>query len=45
VAVRPFPASRIRHLYLYSKVTPTPQEFPRRPGMAVKRPLRANHEA
>jgi 16S rRNA (guanine527-N7)-methyltransferase len=39
IPVRPFPASRDRHLYLYSKVTPTPDRFPRRPGMAVKRPL------
>jgi 16S rRNA (guanine527-N7)-methyltransferase len=39
VPVQPFPSSRDRHLYLYSKVTPTPNRFPRRPGVAVKRPL------
>lgn len=44
-SVRPFPASRQRHLYLYSKVMPAPPRFPRRPGMAVKRPLRANTRA
>lgn len=28
-----------RHLILIEKVIPTPERFPRRPGMAVKRPL------
>jgi len=28
-----------RHLYLYLKVRPTPERFPRRPGIAAKRPL------
>ena len=28
-----------RHLYVYSKVGPTPEDLPRRPGMAKKRPL------
>lgn len=37
--VQPFPAARDRHLHLYRKVAPTPQRFPRRPGMARKRPL------
>jgi 16S rRNA (guanine527-N7)-methyltransferase len=41
VAVKPYPAAQSRHLHLMSKVTPTPSGFPRRPGMAVKRPLGA----
>ena len=39
VPVRPFRGSRARHLYVYLKVRETPGRFPRRPGMAVKRPL------
>jgi 16S rRNA (guanine527-N7)-methyltransferase len=39
VAVKPYPAAQSRHLHLMSKVTPTPLGFPRRPGMALKRPL------
>ena len=42
VRVQPFPAARDRHLYLYLKVGPTPNGYPRRPGMASKRPLRAS---
>lgn len=38
-AVRPYPGAQSRHLHLMSKVTETPDRFPRRPGMAVKRPL------
>jgi 16S rRNA (guanine527-N7)-methyltransferase len=38
--VRPFAAARDRHLHVLRKVAPTPPGFPRRPGMAVKRPLR-----
>jgi 16S rRNA (guanine527-N7)-methyltransferase len=41
IAVKPYPAAERRHLYLMSKVTETPRGFPRRPGMAVKRPLGA----
>jgi 16S rRNA (guanine527-N7)-methyltransferase len=37
--VQPFPEARHRHLHLYSKVGPTPNRFPRRAGMARKRPL------
>jgi 16S rRNA (guanine527-N7)-methyltransferase len=37
--VEPFPQARHRHLYLTSKVTETPKRFPRRPGVALKRPL------
>jgi 16S rRNA (guanine527-N7)-methyltransferase len=39
LAVQPFPASENRHLHVYRKVAPTPTGFPRRPGMARKRPL------
>jgi 16S rRNA (guanine527-N7)-methyltransferase len=39
LAVRPFRGSQLRHLYVYSKTEPTPDRFPRRPGMAGKRPL------
>jgi len=39
--VQPYPASRNRHLTLMSKVMKTPPGFPRRPGMASKRPLEA----
>lgn len=37
--VRPYPDAQSRHLHLMSKVRRTPDGFPRRPGMAVKRPL------
>jgi 16S rRNA (guanine527-N7)-methyltransferase len=37
--VKPFPASRDRRLYVFEKIGPTPERFPRRPGMAAKRPL------
>jgi 16S rRNA (guanine527-N7)-methyltransferase len=40
--VRPFPAAGGRSLYLGSKVSPTPSGYPRRPGMARKRPIRAS---
>jgi 16S rRNA (guanine527-N7)-methyltransferase len=42
IAVEPFPTARGRYLYLSSKVRPTPPEYPRRPGMARKRPIRAS---
>jgi len=38
-SVRPFPAAEHRHLHVYVKVAPTPERFPRRAGMARKRPL------
>lgn len=41
-AVEPFQEARDRHLYLSSKVSPTPSRYPRRPGMARKRPIRAS---
>ena len=37
--VTPYPASRDRHLHVYSKVSPTPSRYPRRAGMAAKRPI------
>jgi 16S rRNA (guanine527-N7)-methyltransferase len=39
VQVEPFPGAHSRHLHFYVKTTPTPERFPRRPGMARKRPL------
>ena len=40
-AVRPYPEAQHRHLHLMSKVMETPAGYPRRPGMASKRPLGA----
>lgn len=37
--VTPFPAAEHRTLHMFRKRAPTPPRFPRRPGMAVKRPL------
>jgi 16S rRNA (guanine527-N7)-methyltransferase len=37
--VQPFREARHRHLHVFRKIAPTPPGFPRRPGMAVKRPL------
>ena len=37
--VEPFPHARDRHLHVLSKVLPTPAGFPRRVGVARKRPL------
>lgn len=39
VRVEPFPEAQNRYLYLMSKVRETPSRFPRRPGVALKRPL------
>jgi 16S rRNA (guanine527-N7)-methyltransferase len=44
-SVRPFPAAAHRHLHSYVKVAPTPQRFPRRAGMARKRPLGGRPES
>jgi 16S rRNA (guanine527-N7)-methyltransferase len=41
VDVAPFSGADRRKLYLYSKVSETPAGYPRRPGMARKRPLSA----
>jgi 16S rRNA (guanine527-N7)-methyltransferase len=37
--VHPFPAAQARHLVVMRKIAPTPEGFPRRAGMARKRPL------
>lgn len=37
--VEPFAGARDRHLHLYVKVSPTAQRFPRRAGVARRRPL------
>lgn len=39
---RPFPGADHRHLYLYVKVSETPDRYPRRAGMARKRPIAAS---
>jgi len=39
--LRPYKGSRERNLYVYVKTRPTPERYPRRPGMAAKRPLGA----
>lgn len=38
-AVTPYPGSRDRHIHLLRKNGRTPNELPRRPGMAAKRPF------
>jgi 16S rRNA (guanine527-N7)-methyltransferase len=40
--VEPFDRASDRHLYLSSKVRVTPPRYPRRPGMARKRPIQAS---
>ena len=40
-AVEPYPGSERRTLHVFRKVAPTPPGYPRRPGMAAKRPLTA----
>lgn len=40
--VAPFPGADLHHLHMYLKVGTTPNRFPRRPGMARKRPLAAS---
>jgi 16S rRNA (guanine527-N7)-methyltransferase len=37
--VKPYPSSENRHLHVMRKISPTPDGFPRRAGMARKRPL------
>ncbi len=41
-AVHPWNGAEHLHLHLYVKVASTPNRYPRRPGMASKRPLRAS---
>jgi 16S rRNA (guanine527-N7)-methyltransferase len=38
-SVQPYPSSRNRHIHLLRKNGPTPNELPRRAGMAAKRPF------
>ena len=38
-ATTPFSGSRSRHLHVFAKTAPTPTRFPRRTGIAAKRPL------
>jgi len=38
-SVKPYPEAANLHLWHFSKISPTPDRFPRRPGMAKKRPL------
>ena len=44
LAVTPYAGSRARHLHTFTKVAPTAERFPRRPGLARKRPLGARSE-
>ncbi len=39
VEVKPWPEARDRNLVVYRKIGQTPARFPRRPGMAAKKPL------
>jgi 16S rRNA (guanine527-N7)-methyltransferase len=39
IAVSPYSAAEHRHLHVFEKLYETPPGFPRRPGIAVKRPL------
>lgn len=45
VQVSPYSAAHDRHLHLMSKVSVTPERFPRRPGVALKRPLGRSRNA
>jgi 16S rRNA (guanine527-N7)-methyltransferase len=38
-AVTPYSGSRDRHIHLVRKNGPTPEDLPRRPGVAAKRPF------
>ena len=42
VRVAPYAGARDHTLHAFRKIAPTPERFPRRPGMAVKRPLAAS---
>jgi len=41
-SVEPWPGVTNQHLHLYLKVGSTPNRYPRRPGIASKRPLKAS---
>jgi 16S rRNA (guanine527-N7)-methyltransferase len=43
LAVTPYPGALHRHLHVMVKIAATPSRFPRRPGIARKRPLGATH--
>jgi 16S rRNA (guanine527-N7)-methyltransferase len=45
LAVHPYAGARNRHVHVMIKVAPTPARYPRRPGVARKRPLGAASEA
>jgi 16S rRNA (guanine527-N7)-methyltransferase len=45
VPVTPYPGSQAHKLYVYLRVGSLPNGYPRRPGMARKRPLRASTRA
>ena len=40
--VEPFEGARDHHLWVFRKIAPTPDGYPRRPGMAAKRPWGAS---
>jgi 16S rRNA (guanine527-N7)-methyltransferase len=42
LAVTPYAGARDHTLHTYCKISPTPARFPRRPGMATKRPLKGD---
>ena len=39
LAVSPFPGTKSRHLHVYSKIRDTPRRYPRRTGVAARRPI------
>ena len=41
VRAEPYAGAREHTLHVFRKIAPTPERFPRRPGMATKRPLSA----
>jgi len=41
VRVVPYAGARDHTLHVFRKIAPTPERFPRRAGMAAKRPLSA----
>lgn len=45
LSVAPYPGTMHRHLQVMTKRRLTPSRFPRRPGIARKRPLAAGHRA
>lgn len=44
-SVTPYPGSERRSLWVFERVAPVPDRFPRRAGIALKRPLRAVRSA